>query len=203
MNNAGIVVGGPLEYLELVELRNQLEVNVVGPLAVTQAFLPLLRAGGGRLVFVGSISGRFAVPFIAPYSASKFALRALADALRVELTGSGVAVALIEPGSVRTPIWQKGREAYLPLWDSLPQEATRVYGRAMQAVLRQTEREERGGIPPERVARAIAHALLSPRPKAHYIIGSPARMASVLFSLLPPRLHDRFLRKALRLPEAE
>jgi NAD(P)-dependent dehydrogenase (short-subunit alcohol dehydrogenase family) len=203
VNNAGIAVAGPLEYVPLVDLRMQLEVNVVGPIAVMQAFLPRVRADRGRLVFVGSISGRFAVPFIAPYSASKFALRALVDALRIELAASRVDVSLIEPGSVKTPIWRKGREAYLPIWDSLPSDANPIYGNAMQAVLRQSEREERSGIPPERVAAVVADALLSPHPKAHYIVGTPARMASLLVSLLPSRMHDRFIRKAMRLPSPE
>ena len=201
VNNAGIAVAGPLEFVPLVDLRMQYEVNVVGPIAVMQAFLPRLRADRGRLVFVGSISGRFAVPFIAPYSSSKFALRALVDALRIELAPSLVDVSLIEPGSVNTPIWRKGRETYLPRWDALPGDANPIYGSAMQAVLRQSEREERGGIPPERVASAIAEAVLSAHPKAHYMVGTPARMASLLVTLLPARLHDRFIRKAMRLPE--
>ena len=203
VNNAGIAVAGPLEFVPLVDLRTQLEVNVVGPIAVMQAFVPRVRADRGRFVFVGSISGRFAVPYIAPYSASKFALRALVDALRIELAPSGVDVSLIEPGSVKTPIWRKGRETYLPIWDSLPSDAVTIYGNAMQAVLRQSEREERSGIQPERVAATIARALLSAHPKAHYVVGTPARMASLLVSLLPPRIHDRFIRKAMRLPGPE
>ena len=95
--------------MPLAELRRQFDVNFFGAVAVTQAFLPHLRAARGRLLFIGSISGRLAIPFIAPYSASKFALRAVADAWRVELRSAGIAVALIEPGSVRTPIWEKGR----------------------------------------------------------------------------------------------
>ncbi|MDB5092090.1 MAG: Oxidoreductase, Glucose/ribitol dehydrogenase family, partial [Candidatus Eremiobacteraeota bacterium] len=109
VNNAGIAVAGPLEYLPVDEWRRQFEVNLFGAVTVTQAFLPLLRPARGRLVFVGSVSGRLATPFIAPYSASKFALRAVTDALRIELFPFGLSVSLIEPGSVKTPIWQKGR----------------------------------------------------------------------------------------------
>lgn len=199
VNNAGIAVAGPLEFVPLADLRMQFEVNVIAPIAMTQAFLPQLRASGGRAIFVGSISGRFAVPFIAPYSSSKFALRALTDALRVELAPQGVSVSLIEPGSVRTPIWQKGRELYARAWRSLP-PGSAIYSEALAAVVRQTEREERAGIPPERVSRAIEHALFAPRPRAHYIVGTPARLASMFVSLLPPRIHDRFIRKAMRLP---
>jgi NAD(P)-dependent dehydrogenase (short-subunit alcohol dehydrogenase family) len=200
VNNAGIAVAGPLEYVAVDDLRTQFEVNVIGQIAVTQAFLPHLRADRGRIVFVGSISGRLAVPFISPYSASKFALRALVDALRIELAPAGIAVALIEPGSVNTPIWRKGRETYLPRWNALPAAAAAAYGAAMDAVLRQSEREERGGLAPEHVSRAIAHALLAPRPKAHYVVGTPARIAGMIVSVLPPRLHDRFIRRVMRLP---
>ena len=199
VNNAGIAVAGPLEFLPVPELREQFAVNVIGPLAVMQAFLPLVRAAHGRLVFIGSISGRFAVPFIAPYSASKFALRALTDALRIELSPQGIPVALIEPGSVKTPIWRKGRELYARAWDALPPEAA-IYAAELEAVVRQTQREERGGIAPVRVSRAIEHTLFAPHPRAHYIIGTPARMAGILVSLLPPRVHDRFIRKAMGLP---
>lgn len=200
INNAGVAVAGPLEHIAPEQLRMQFEVNVVGPLAVTQAFLPRLRAAHGRVVFVGSISGRFAVPFIAPYSASKFALRALADAMRIELSPEGISVSLIEPGSVKTPIWEKGREANRNLWERLSEEARAAYAGAMQAVVHQAEREERSGIAPEAVARAIAHALSARRPRAHYLVGTPARMGSMIVTLLPARLHDRFIRKAMRLP---
>ena len=200
VNNAGIAVAGPLECVAPEELRMQFEVNVIGPIAVAQAFLPQLRAHRGRLVFVGSISGRFAVPFIAPYSASKFALRALADAMRIELAPQGVQVSLIEPGSVKTPIWEKGREANRRRWDAYSESARALYAQAMDAVERQAEREERSGIPPEAVSRAIVHALFSRRPRAHYLVGTPARIGSVAVSLLPARVHDRLIRKAMRLP---
>lgn len=200
VNNAGIAVAGPLEHITTAQLRMQFEVNVIGPLAVTQAFLPHLRSARGRAIFVGSISGRFAVPFIAPYSASKFALRALADAMRIELAPEGISVSLIEPGSVKTPIWEKGREAQRHLWERLSEEARATYAGAMEAVVLQAEREERSGIAPEVVARAIAHALSARRPRAHYLVGTPARIGSMIVTLLPARLHDRFVRKAMRLP---
>lgn len=200
VNNAGIAVAGPLEHITASELRMQFEINVIGPLAVTQAFLPRLRSARGRAIFVGSISGRFAVPFIAPYSASKFALRALADAMRIELAPAGISVSLIEPGSVKTPIWEKGREANRHLWERLSEEARDAYAGAMQAVVLGAEREERSGIAPETVARAIAHALSARRPRAHYLVGTPARLGSMIVTLLPARVHDRFIRKAMRLP---
>ena len=107
VNNAGIVVAGPLEFLPLSELRKQFEVNVLGQIAVTQAFLPLLRQARGRIVNMSSIAGRVAFPYIGPYSASKYALEAISDALRIELLPWGISVSVIEPGDVATPIWKK------------------------------------------------------------------------------------------------
>lgn len=195
VNNAGIVVAGPLEYVSESELRLQFDVNVLGQIAVTQAFLPQLRETGGRIVFVGSVSGRIAMPYIAPYSASKFALRALVDGLRFELEPDGMKVVLIEPGSVKTPIWRKGRDGYAGRWDALPPR----YKRAMQAVREQSEREERSGIVPERVTRAIVDALFAPKPRTHYPVGFSTRLGGSIVPLLPARLRDAIFRKAMRL----
>ena len=109
VNNAGIVVPGPLEFLPIDELRRQFEVNFFGALAVTQAFLPMLRAAKGRIVFMSSVSGQIATAFVGAYSSSKFALEAASDALRMELRSSGVGVSVVQPGNVNTPIWRKGR----------------------------------------------------------------------------------------------
>ncbi|GAC1578337.1 MAG: SDR family oxidoreductase [Candidatus Elarobacter sp.] len=198
-SNAGIAVAGPLEFLPVDELRRQFEVNVFGAVEVAQAFLPQLRASRGRLVFVGSISGRLAVPFIAPYSASKFALRAIADALRVELAPAGIAVALIEPSSVKTPIWEKGRASRATLLGLLPAQATQIYGAQIEAVFKATESEEHSGMPVERCSEAILHALTASAPRTHYLLGTPARAGSIL-ALLPARLRDRALRASMKLP---
>jgi NAD(P)-dependent dehydrogenase (short-subunit alcohol dehydrogenase family) len=192
VSNAGIAVGGPLEHLPVAELRRQFDVNVFGAMALVRAVLTYLPEQRGRIVFVGSIAGRLAVPYVGPYSASKFALRALADALRLELAPAGIAVSLIEPGSVKTPIWRKGRESRDRLTALLGSNARPHYYRALEAVLRQTEAEERAGIPPERVAQAILRALTARRPREYYLLGS-AKAASVI-AMLPPALRDRALR---------
>jgi NAD(P)-dependent dehydrogenase (short-subunit alcohol dehydrogenase family) len=199
VNNAGIAVAGPLEFLPPGLLRRQFEVNFFGALAVTQAFLPLLRPARGRIVFVGSISGRLSVPFIAPYSTSKFALRAAADALRIELVPAGIAVSLIEPSSVKTPIWQKGRDSKADLLAALPPEALDVYREQIEAVYATTEGEERDAMPVEIVSDAIAHALTSPKPRANYLLGKRARAGAIL-ALLPASLRDRAVRRSMRLP---
>lgn len=152
----------------------------------------------GRIVFIGSISGRFAVPFIAPYSASKFALRAIADAMRMELAPAGISVSIIEPGSVKTPIWRKGRESKDELVRQLGPRAIAYYADAIDTVFHQTEHEERIGMPVSRVSHAILHALTARKPRTHYLVGAPARLASIL-ALLPAALHDRFVRASMRL----
>lgn len=199
VNNAGIALGGPLETIPIDELRRQFEVNCFGALAVTQALLPLLREQPSRIVFVGSISGRFAVPYIAPYSASKFALRAFADALRTELRPSHIDVCLIEPGSVATPIWGKGRAMQGAMLARLPDGSPAYYRTAIEALGRVTESEERSGMPVERVADAVVLALTQRKPRARRIIGIPAKIGATL-ALLPASIHDRILRAGMRLP---
>ena len=194
VNNAGIGVGGPLEFLPPAEFRTQLEVNVTGQLAVTQALLPLLRQGRGRIVNMGSIGGRIASPFVGPYSASKFALEALTDALRMELQPWGLHVAIVEPGTVATPIWEKSVARADRLMRALPPQAQTLYGAAFTAMRAGAERtgKERLGVSPEVVARAVAHALTAGKPKTRYLVGWDARIA-VLFTLVPDRLRDRVI----------
>jgi len=197
--NAGIALAGPLEFLPIDELRRLFEVNVFGAMAVAQAFLPQLRATRGRLVFLGSSSGRLSVPFIAPYSASKFALRALADALRTELRRAGVAVSLIEAGSAKTPIWKKGRDGRAALEAKLGPAALERYRREVDAVFAQTAREERTAMPVERVSRTILSAVRARKPRASYVLGAGTR-AGAIVAILPPALRDRAIRASMRLP---
>jgi NAD(P)-dependent dehydrogenase (short-subunit alcohol dehydrogenase family) len=195
VNNAGIGYGGPLELIPIDDLRHQLEVNVLGPVAVTQALLPALRRARGRVVFVSSIGGRVAMAFTAPYAASKHAIEAIGDALRVELSSSHVQVALVEPGSVATPIWDKSRAQGDGL--SVPAELVGQYGHvpaAMDKVLRDTERR---GVPPEQVAKTIEHALTARRMNARYVIGRDARAMLIAKRLLPDHLFDRLSRRVL------
>lgn len=190
VNNAGIALGGPIEFLPLDELRRQFEVNLVGPVAVTQAFLPLVRKASGRIVLVSSIAGRFTNPVVGPYVASKFALEAVADALRMELAASGVAVAVIQPGAIKTAIWDKSRPYSREMMAKLPEDGRRLYGKIAAAVIDVFRRVEKKAIPPERVADAIEHALTARRPKIRYLVGFDARIQALLVWLLPDRWKD-------------
>jgi NAD(P)-dependent dehydrogenase (short-subunit alcohol dehydrogenase family) len=199
VSNAGIAVGGPLETLPIDELRRIFEVNVFGALAMVQPFLPMLPEHRGRVVFVGSISGRLATPYVGPYSASKFALRALSDSMRVELAPTGITVSLIEPGSVKTPIWQKGRDNEVQLYENLGKNPRSHYRRALESVVVATNNEEKGGMPVEVVSEAIYRALTDAKPRHQQILGTSAKMGNVIASL-PAGLRSRIIRKAMRLP---
>jgi NAD(P)-dependent dehydrogenase (short-subunit alcohol dehydrogenase family) len=197
VNNAGIAVAAPLEYLPLDELRRQFEVNVVGALALTQALLPLLRRSLGRIVNVGSIAGRTPLPIAGPYAASKAALDSLTATLRLELLPFDVLVSYIEPGAQRTPIWERSRRDAARLRDRLPPLARDYYGAALDAMDALTSAAERRAGDPLRVAEAIAHALESPHPRARYTIGADTRLHFV-FDLLPAPLRERAILGRLR-----
>jgi NAD(P)-dependent dehydrogenase (short-subunit alcohol dehydrogenase family) len=199
VNNAGIAVPGAIEVLPLDALRRQLEINVIGQIAATQAFLPLLRKGRGRIVNMSSIAGKVSSSLFGAYSASKHAMEALSDTLRIELHPWGIQVAIVEPGKIATPIWEKGETSGQEIWDGLPQAAHDLYAPLVEARKRRAERRRRTslGIPPEKVAIAVAHALTARRPKIRYVVGKDARIAFALAQLLPTRVLDRILiRKA-------
>ena len=158
VNNAGIAVSAPLEFVPIDELRRQLEVNVVGQVAVTQAFLPALRRGRGRIVNVSSIGGRIALPLAGPYAASKFALEAVSDSLRREVAQFGIEVSVVEPGGVKTPIWKKGTETAEQIAADLPPEAGQLYGGMVEVLRRETAKiaeERRDGAGAGGAARSV------------------------------------------------
>lgn len=190
VNNAGIALSAPLEFLPLDELRRQLEVNLVGQIAVTQAVLPHVRRARGRIVNVGSIAGRSSLPFLGAYASSKYALEAITDALRIELRPFGVEVVIVEPGTIATPIWHKGAETFERLSARWPAEATSLYGARMTAFREAARAAGLRGEPPEEVAKAVEDALTAKRPKPRYLIGRDARRRA-LIERLPDRLRDR------------
>jgi NAD(P)-dependent dehydrogenase (short-subunit alcohol dehydrogenase family) len=201
VNNAGVVVTGPVEFLPLPELRRQLEINVVGQVAVTQAFLPLIRVARGRIVNMGSIAGRLATPFSSAYGASKFALEALTDALRLELAPWGISVSIIEPGAVATPIWEKGMKNGAAMLAAAPPEALVLYAEALEAFKRTSEHAAKNAIDPMDVARAVEHALTAAKPKTRYVVGRRARIGAAMALLVPDRMRDTMVAKAMRLPK--
>ncbi|MBI4557798.1 MAG: SDR family oxidoreductase [Candidatus Hydrogenedentes bacterium] len=198
VNNAGINIAGPLELLPVDELRRQFEINVFGLVTVTQAFLPLLRKGRGRVVNMGSLSGKIATPFTGPYCATKHAVEALTDALRLELRPWGISVSVVEPGAVLTPIWEKSIAASEKVLQGFPPEAHQLYDAAMNEAREVAIKVGRMGIPPERVAEAVTHALTSPRPRTRYPVGLDAKIGTRLARFLPDRIRDRLVMWRLR-----
>jgi NAD(P)-dependent dehydrogenase (short-subunit alcohol dehydrogenase family) len=188
VNNAGIGVASPLEDLPLAELRRQLEVNVIGQLAVTQAVLPALRAARGRVVIVGSIAGRSALPLLGGYAITKFALEAMADSLRLELAPDGIEVSLVQPGTIATPIWTKPQP--------LAEEVSERYRSRMETFRAVAAGRAAKAAPADRVAAAVEHALTAERPKTRYLVGRDARIRAAI-ERLPDRLRDRVLTRAL------
>jgi len=199
VNNAGIVVPGPMELVPIDDFRRQLDVNVVGLVAVTQAFLPLLRKARGRVVNMSSINGGLAVPYMGPYSASKFALEAITDVMRLELRTFGVDVSAIEPGAITTPIWDKSLAAADQLADDLDPAALSLYESDLAAIRKAVDRWIRTASPVERVVKAVVHALTARRPKAHYYLGLEVRACFKTMKILPDGFRDWLLRKLIGL----
>ena len=197
VNNAGIAVAGPLEFIDIGEFREQLEVNVTGVLRTTQAMLPALRKARGRIVNISSIGGRVAVPMVGPYAASKFALEGMSDSLRRELRPWGMHVSLIEPGAVATPIWDKGVDQAVELERDAPPEVRERYGEVIDAIRKQSEKNRTEGVPPQEVAEAVAHALTADKPKTRYLVGRDAKTRAPVAAILPDRVMDAAIARAI------
>jgi NAD(P)-dependent dehydrogenase (short-subunit alcohol dehydrogenase family) len=200
VNNAGIDIAGSLEKAPLTDVRLQFEVNVIGLLAVTQAFLPLLRRSKGRIVNIGSVLGRLAIPFMGAYSSTKFALEGLTDALRIELRPWDIQVSLIEPGTVATPLWSKTH--FLAGMNEERSDAVgKLYAKANAAAYSAFTKFGPSGISPERVAAKVFEALTILNPKPRYLVGREAKALSLLAALVPDRLRDKMLMRRFGLPQ--
>jgi NAD(P)-dependent dehydrogenase (short-subunit alcohol dehydrogenase family) len=197
VNNAGMAVMSPLETIPLDDLRRQLEVNLVSQVAVTQAMLPLIRKARGRVVFLSSIGGRMAMPFGAPYHASKYGIEAVVDCLRQELRPWKIDVVAIEPGSIDTPIWERGESVADELAARAPAAQKELYGEKIESFRGAVRRTAERGIPPAKVADAIHHALTARRPRTRYLVGADARGQALLARLLPDRVMDRVVARAM------
>lgn len=197
INNAGVAIAGPLEFLPMAELRQQLEVNVIGQVAVTQAFLPMLRqasASKARIVNIGSVSGLIAYPMLGPYNASKFALEAITDALRMELKQWGIHVALVDPSAIKTPIWEKsaahGAAQLTPDMRTLYADLIGKMGKVARASGQQ-------GSPVIKVVEAVVHAMTAAKPRTRYVVGISKPLIMFLRAL-PDRRRDALILRTLQ-----
>lgn len=190
VNNAGICVAGPTEFLPIDILRDHLEVNVIGHIAVTQAFLPLIRTGNGRIINIGSPTGRFSLPYLGAYSGSKHAMVALTDALRIELRPWKIPVSVVEPGTVETPMWEKSTaKSHSIIEVDLPAAARDLYKETTSSVDRVMDNGRKRAIFPDDVAAVVLKAITAKRPKLRYMVGPGSRMA-IVGNILPSRFTD-------------
>jgi NAD(P)-dependent dehydrogenase (short-subunit alcohol dehydrogenase family) len=201
VNNAGIVVSGPVEALAIDDLRRQLDVNVTAQVAVTQAVLPRLRASRGRVVFISSVSGRLSSPLTGAYNASKFALEGLADALRIELRPWGIAVVLVEPGSIDTDLWRLAHDTASEAEAAMSPEHRSLYSDHLAGMRKTITRIQKQASPVDKVTAAIERALTSDRPRARYLVGPDARV-QVALGALPTRAADAAVAKATGMPRS-
>jgi NAD(P)-dependent dehydrogenase (short-subunit alcohol dehydrogenase family) len=200
VNNAGVGGGGPIEFMPLEELRSTLEVNLIGQVAVTQTFIPLVRKRKGTIVFIASIGGRVASPFMSPYNTSKFAIEALGESLRHELRPWGIDVAVVEPGSIDTEIWTKGNEQIRERLEELPEDARRLYGRQLTRFGEVINETASRGIAPDKVAEVVHRAIASDNPKHRYLVGTDAKIGARLKGTLPDRTFSKLAARQMKMP---
>jgi len=200
VNNAGVALGGPLEFISLDRVREHFDVNFFAQLEVTQAFLPILRGQGiadPRIVFMGSISSPVSAPMLGPYSAGKHALKAAGEALRGELLEWGMHVSVIEPGNIATPIWGKGKDMVSDLLAELPDEARDLYEPVMHRMSRLLTHADQRAIPASKVAKAVRKSLFAKRLKAEYLVGPDAHIMAAGKSFVPTRIYERLMYREL------
>jgi NAD(P)-dependent dehydrogenase (short-subunit alcohol dehydrogenase family) len=190
VNNAGVVVGGIVESLDLDALRHQLEVNVVGQVAVTQALLPALRAATGRVVFMSSVSGRVSAPVLTPYTASKFAIEAIADGLRLEVRRWGIRVVIVEPGSIDTDLWRNAEAQFDAGVAAMEEGQRQLYSGLLTGVRKLIRTTAKRAAPVDKVVAAVVEAVTAERPRTRYVVGADARGQLLLKAALPDRAYD-------------
>jgi NAD(P)-dependent dehydrogenase (short-subunit alcohol dehydrogenase family) len=198
VNNAGAAFPSPLETMPIEDFRRQVEVNLTGQVAVTQAMLPAIRAARGRIVFISSIGGLIAFPMTGAYHAAKFGIEAVGDVFRRELRPWGITVSIVEPGSIDTPIWERGERSADEVGGRSPQRQA-LYGGAVERYRKVVKATAERGIPPQKVAKAIEHALDSSRPRSRYLVGLDAKVQARLRALLPTPILDRIIARAMNL----
>lgn len=196
VNNAGVAIPGPLETLAIEDFRRQIEVNMTGQVAVTQALLPAVRTARGRIVFISSIGGRVALPLTGAYHAAKFGIEAVGDVFRQELRPWGISVSIVEPGSIDTPIWERGERTADEI--GTPQREA-LYGKVVESYRKVIKETAERGIAPEKAAKAIEHALTASRPRGRYLVGREAKLAARAKLLIPTPIFDRIVARQMGL----
>jgi NAD(P)-dependent dehydrogenase (short-subunit alcohol dehydrogenase family) len=200
VNNAGVGGGGPIETMPIEDFRDVMEVNLVGQVAVTQAFMPLIRKAKGTIVFIASIGGRIASPFMSPYNTSKFGIEALGESLRQELKPWDIDVVIVEPGSIDTEIWAKGADTMKDRVAGMSEDARRLYGKQLTRFGEVLQETASRGISPDKVAEVIHKAISSDSPRYRYLVGTDAKIAARLKGTLPDRTFSKLIGRQLKMP---
>jgi len=198
VNNAGVAIPSPLETMPIEDFRRQVEVNLTGQVAVTQAMLPLIRRARGRIVFISSIGGRIAFPLTGAYHAAKWGVEAVGDVFRQELRPWRISVSIVEPGSIDTPIWDRGEREADEMGERAPAREE-LYGKAIARYRKVVRSLAERGIPPDKVAEVVEHALSARRPRTRYLVGLDAKMQARLKIVIPTRLFDRIVARTMGL----
>ena len=199
VNNAGIAVNAPLEMVPLDELRRQIEVSVIGQVAVIQALTPALLKSGGRVVNIGSVGGKISMPGFGIYSAAKYAMEAINDSLRREMSSFGLKVIMITPGGVSTSLSEKGVTTANRLSKLMTPDQHIRHDRLFDAVKAQAESWATSGIPPKKVAEVVSRAIHASNPRTRYTAGRDSALLTRLVRILPDKLLDRMLRSQMKL----
>lgn len=198
VNNAGVAIPSPLETMPIADFRRQIEVNLTGQVAVTQTMLPLIRKARGRIVFISSIGGRIAFPLTGAYHAAKWGVEAVGDVFRQELRPWGISVSIVEPGSIDTPIWDRGERVADEIGERVPAR-DELYGKAIASYRKVLRSVAERGIPPAKVAGAVEHALSARRPRTRYLVGLDAKVQARLKLVIPTRVFDRMVARIMGL----
>ncbi|MBJ7339382.1 SDR family NAD(P)-dependent oxidoreductase [Mycolicibacterium sp.] len=200
VNNAGIAVNGPMEAVTTADWRKQLEVNVIGQLAVTRAVLPKLRESTGRVVFMSSVNGRMSMPMLGAYSASKYALEAAADAMRMELRPWRIPVVIIEPAQTDTDMWRSAGEVVLETEAAMEPHHRALYAKHLAGMKKLIPIAQRMAVPTDEVSAVVERALTTRRPRARYVVGFGPKAQVRLMTNLPTAVRDLTLRKVTGQP---
>lgn len=200
VNNAGIVVAGPIETLSPEDWRKQLDVNVIGQFAVTRAVLPKLRASRGRAIFISSVNGQLSSPLLGAYAASKFALEAAADALRIEVRPWGVRVAVVEPAQTDTDMWRTADDMVVELETSMPAEYRALYDKHIAGMKKFIPMSKKMAVPTSNVVAVVEEALTARRPRARYLVGLGSKLQVSIMKSIPAALRDRVIAKVAGVP---
>lgn len=203
VNNAGVAIAAPLEYIPIEDFQLQMEINLTGLLRTTQAFLPLVKRERGRVINISSIAGRLAFPLAGPYHSSKHALEGLSDVMRLEFRRYGVEVVVIQPGAIRTPIWDTAAKKASEIGEKLSRQARKDYGKLLHQVGKASAKAGEEGEDAQLCADVVRTALNAPRPRTRYIVGRNAKIGMFLRRILSDRRMDKIVGKGLDLAERE